>query len=212
MSTFLTYSKFYTKEEAEEFAALLDKNNIVFDAERLTAQLDNIYLGEDSDPRYVVKVQQQDFGKVESLVKKEMETQVDHLPSDYYLFQFSNEELLEVLHNSEDWNHLDQTLAKRLLQQRNVNTDGLAVQSVFNEEEINGKERISAATLVITYLLAAFFAIVGMLIGALMITAKRTMKDGSKMPLYDNWTVNQGWIVFNIGLVRTLIFLYFIFR
>jgi hypothetical protein len=212
MSTFLTYSRFYTKEEAEEFAALLDANNILFDAERLRTPLDNIYLGEDSEPKYIVKVMQEDFGKVESLVKKEMEKQVDELPADYYLFQFSNEELLEVLQKSEDWNHLDQTLAKRLLQQRNVRTDGLAVLAVFNEEEINGKERISTTTLVITYLLAIIFAIVGMLIGALMITAKRTMKDGSKMPLYDNWTVNQGWIVFNIGLVRTLIFLYFVFR
>ncbi|QEC45270.1 hypothetical protein [Pseudobacter ginsenosidimutans] len=212
MSTFLTYSRFYTKEEAEEFAALLDANNILFDAERLRTPLDNIYLGEDSEPKYIVKVMQEDFGKVESLVKKEMEKQVDELPADYYLFQFSNEELLEVLQKSEDWNHLDQTLAKRLLQQRNVRTDGLAVLAVFNEEEINGKERISTTTLVITYLLAIIFAIVGMLIGALMITAKRTMKDGSKMPLYDNWTVNQGWIVFNIGLVRTLIFLYFAFR
>ena len=212
MPTFLTYSKFYTKEEAEEFAALLDTNNIVFDAERLRAPLDNIYLGEDSEPQYIVKVMQQDFGKVESLVKREMEKQVDHLTPDYYLFQFSNEELLEVLQKSEDWNHLDQTLAKRLLQQRNVKTDGLAVLSVFNEEEINGKERISTTTLVITYLLAVVFAITGMLIGALLITARRTMKDGSKMPLYDNWTVNQGWIVFNIGLVRTLIFLYFVFR
>ncbi|WP_127132557.1 hypothetical protein [Pseudoflavitalea rhizosphaerae] len=212
MSSFLTWSKFYTKEEAEEFAALLDANNIVFDAERLRAPLDNIYLGEDSEPKYVVKVRQQDFGKVESLVNKEMEKQIDDLPSDYYLFQFSDEELLEVLQMPEDWNHLDQTLAKRLLQQRNVKTDGLAVLSVFNKEEIDGKERISTNTLVITYLLAIIFAIVGMLMGALMITAKRTMKDGSKMPLYDNWTVNQGWIVFNIGLVRTLIFLFFVFR
>ncbi len=63
MAEFLTFSKFYTKEEADAFAALLDSNNIIFDAERLRAQLDNIYLGEDSEPRYLVKVQREDFCK-----------------------------------------------------------------------------------------------------------------------------------------------------
>ena len=206
MSDFLTYSKFYTKEEAEEFAALLDANDIPFDTERLRAPLDNIYLGEDSEPRYIVKVMQQDFGKVESLVKSEMEKQLDHLPSDYYLFQFSNEELMEVLQKSDDWNHLDQTLAKKLLAQRNVKMDTITEAAVFSEEDLYVPARIEPGWLISAYLMAIVFPFVGIPLGLLMFRGKKTLKDGSRVPLFDKWTLNQGWILFGIGVLRTVQF------
>lgn len=208
MAEFLTFSKFYTKEEAEAFAALLDSNNILFDAERLTAQLDKIYLGEDSEPRYLVKVQKEDFAKVESLMKSEMEKQVDHLPDNYYLFQFSNEELTEVIRKPDEWNHLDQLLARKLLMQRKVDVDSITEGTVFSQEDLYVPARIETGWLVLAYLVAVLIPFAGIPLGLLMFTGKKTLKDGTKVPLFDQWTLNQGWILFTVGLLRTFQFFF----
>jgi hypothetical protein len=204
MAEFLTFSKFYTKEEAEAFAALLDSNNILFDAERLTAQLDNIYLGEDSEPRYLVKVQKEDFGKVESLMKSEMEKQVDDVPANYYLFQFSNEELTDVMRKPDEWNYFDQLLARKLLLQRNVEVNAITEGSVFRQEDLYVPARIEAGWLILAYLMAVLIPFAGIPMGLLMFSGQRTLKDGTKVPLFDNWTLTQGWILFGIGVLRTL--------
>jgi hypothetical protein len=204
MAEFLTFSKFYTKEETEAFAALLDSNNILFDAERLTAQLDNIYLGEDSEPRYLVKVQKEDFGKVESLMKGEMEKQIDDVPANYYLFQFSNEELTDVMRKPDEWNYFDQLLARKLLLQRNVEVSSITEGSVFMQEDLYVPARIETGWLIFAYLMAVLVPFAGIPLGLLMCKGQRTLKDGTKMPLFDNWTYKQGWILFGIGVLRTL--------
>ncbi len=206
MSEFLTYSKFYTKEEAEEFAALLDSHNIIFDAERQKAILDTVYVGEDSEPNYIVKVKQEDFPKVNELMKKEAEKQVGQVSSDYYIFQFSNEELADVIRKPEEWNYLDQLLAQKLLKERNVSLESIPAKSILSEEDLVHPSRIEFIWLFLSFVGAIVFPYVGFVTGLVLVFSKRTLKDGSKMNLFDTWTRNYGWILLGMGILRTLQF------
>lgn len=206
MSEFLTYSKFYTNEEAEAFAALLQKNGIPFDAEREGATLDVLYLGEDTDPRYLVKVRQQDFRKVNELMKHEMERQVEYVRSDYYLYQFTNEELAEVVRRPDEWNYFDQALAKKLLSQRNVALEAIPVGAVFSEEDLHQPSKLEGVWLVLAYLGAVLFPFAGVPLGAVLFRSKRTLRDGTKVPLFDVVSMNHGWVLLAIGVVRSTLF------
>lgn len=209
MSEFLTYSKFFTNEEAEAFAALLQKHHILFDTERLRTPLDNLYQGEDTEPRYLVKILQADFGKVNELMKLEMERQVEYVRSDYYLYQFSNEELADVLRKPDEWNYFDQALAKKLLSQRNIALEAIPAGSLFSEEDLYQPNRIELIWLVFAYAASLLIPYAGLPLGIVLISGRRTLKDGSKVPLYDPWSKNQGWILMLIGALRTLQFLFF---
>ena len=56
MPEFLTYSKFYTNEDAEYFTEILNKAGIEFKIEHEREVLDKIYVGETSDPMFLVKI------------------------------------------------------------------------------------------------------------------------------------------------------------
>ena len=208
MSEFLTYSKFYTNEEAGEFAALLQKNGIPFEAERVGAPLDGLYVGEDTDPRYLVKVMQTDFEKVNELMKHEMERQVEYVRSDYYLYQFTNEELADVVRRPDEWNYFDQALARKLLLQRNVALEAIPVNALFTAEDLYQPSRLEGAWLVLAYLGAVFFPFVGVPLGAVLFRSKRTLRDGSKVPLFDVTAMNHGWVLLAIGVIRTMFFFF----
>lgn len=206
MSEFLTYSKFYTKEEAEEFAALLDANNIIFDAERQKAILDTVYVGEDSEPNYIVKVRQEDFSKVNELMKREAEKHMENVTSDYYLFQFTNEELADVIRKPEEWNYLDQLLAQKILKERNVTLESIPADAILNTEDLVHPSRIEFIWLFLSFIGAIVFPYVGFVVGLVLVFSKRTLKDGSKMNMFDNFTRNYGWILLGMGILRTLQF------
>lgn len=208
MSEFLTYSKFYTNQEAEEFAALLQKNGIPFEAERVGAPLDGLYVGEDTDPRYLVKVLQTDFKKVNELMKHEMERQVEYVRSDYYLYQFTNEELADVVRRPDEWNYFDQALAKKLLLQRNVALEAIPVGNVFSAEDLYQPSRIEGSWLLLAYLAAIFFPFVGVPLGAVLFRGKRTLRDGTKVPLFDVSAMNHGWVLLAIGVLRSMLFFF----
>src|SRR5204862_6139100 len=103
MSEFLTYSKFFTKEEAEEFTILLEQSQIQFKIVHEKDQVDKIIIGETLDPLIAVKIP---GDRLEDANKILLQAQSDltGIDPDYYLLNFSNDELLEVLRNKNDWN------------------------------------------------------------------------------------------------------------
>lgn len=120
MPEFLTYSKYYNVEDAEDITQLLYKNGIQFLLQKDKELLDKIYIGDSIDPMIVLKIQSNDFEKVNRLLKEDAKRQVATLPTDYYLLHFTNEELQNVLTNPNDWNAFDQGIAEELLTKRNV--------------------------------------------------------------------------------------------
>lgn len=110
------------------------------------------------------------------------------LPKDYYLFDFSNDELKALIIKSYEWSPLDVTLAKILLEQRGEDPEN--EELVRKEEEaissFNAPERIDKSSLFWGY----FFSVLGGLIGIgfviYILTSKKTTHDGVKMLRYDD--------------------------
>ncbi len=70
-SSYLTYSKYYSPEEAFPLLELLQHEDIPYSFEHEVNQLDNIYLGTPLDPMFVVKIPPSAFDRVNDLFNPE---------------------------------------------------------------------------------------------------------------------------------------------
>jgi hypothetical protein len=72
------------------------------------------------DGEFILIIHRVDYIKVEWLLSKYNKADINLLPPDYYLFAFTNEELIEIIQNPGDWGEIDYILAVKLLQDRGL--------------------------------------------------------------------------------------------
>ncbi|NML23487.1 hypothetical protein HHL16_21585 [Pseudoflavitalea sp. G-6-1-2] len=196
MSEFITYQKFYNQGDAEAFAAFLDVKNIPFELERQRAVLDPIYIGEQSEPTYIVKIAPEQFEKVNVLMKEEAAKQLDSVPADYYLFEFTDDELKNVLTEANEWSQLDVLLAEKLLKTRGVPDAAIPLEALVAPYQ---PARIGTWALVAGYICCGLFPVYSIPMGVVVMVAKKTLPDGTRIPMYDKWSYNHGLAITVIG-------------
>jgi hypothetical protein len=200
-----TYSKFHSKEEAEAFTDRLLQAGIYHELEVERDVLDKVYTGASLDPMIAVKVPVSDFNRVNTLVENDVELNLEHIDPAYYLFQFTNDELVDVVKEPEEWNAFDRALAKKILEDRNVDPGSILVKELPVHYE---PVRISIPLLIMEYLVAIFFAFSGIVIGFATLFATKTLRDGSQVMIYDQQTRNHAKVLVVIGMLRTAITFY----
>ena len=202
MPELLTYSKFYTKEDAEDFAALMNKAGIENLIEHERDVLDKIYIGETLDPMFAVKIPEESFATADKILESDAESQVNNVSDDYYLFGFTNEELIEVVNDKNGWNQFDQVLARKILSERNIEIP----KPVETQPGADFKPlRLEMPWLITEYLLSIVFGFIGIIIGVVTLSAYRTLPDGKKVKMYDAFTRNNAKLMLVIGILRTAI-------
>lgn len=206
MSQFLTYSKFHTRQEAAELTQLLDNAGIPFQVDLDTTLLDKIYIGENLDPSVAVRIPSNQFEAVNTLLKAEAETQIQHAHPDHYLFDFSDQELIEVVQQPTEWNHFDLALATKILTDRNVRVPSMPVQDM--KAPAAYPLRLELQWIIMGYVLSLIFAWAGIIAGMITIIASRALPTGEKVKMYDAYTHNHATIMIVIGVLRTLYFLF----
>ena len=74
----------------------------------------------------MVKVRQEDFEKANEFVLQEED--ISGLDVNYYLNDFTNEELIEILIKPHEWSAFDRTLAPKLLLERGYDINKLDIK------------------------------------------------------------------------------------
>jgi hypothetical protein len=208
MTELLTYAKFHTNNEVEVVTALLDKADIAYQVEREKNLLDKIYVGESYDPMIALKIANTDFITVNELMVNSVEIDINTINKDYYLLHFSIAELLSVLKHPYDWNYFDQALAKYLLPEQQVVLSSATYPSSVSELHY---EPISLGIqwLILEYLLSILLVYAGIIIGGFTLIANKTLPNGKKVAIYNDYIRNNGKWLIGIGIVR-FIYHYFL--
>jgi hypothetical protein len=207
MTDFSTYSRFQTKEEAEKFAAALQQAGISSKVEAEKNILDKILVGETLDLLFAVKMASQDFEKAKTVEESIAEKELENINADYYLFSFSNAELIDVVTNKDEWNGFDIALAKKLLLERQVayNADATKAKKITYKPL-----RLEPIWLFVEYLLTVYFTMAGIVIGVSTFYAYKTLTTGERVRMYDDYTRNHAKLITIIGVFRIILFLYLI--
>jgi hypothetical protein len=214
MAKYINYRSYNDKALANELCQLLTEHNIPFDWESTEGLFDASFTNNDILNIYYIKIRQEDFEKADeilmSLAKEEKEEPVE----DYYLYSFSNEELLDVLKKPDDWNEYDRYWADKILAKRGIQVNPEELNKAKNERLAELKKPWTLDKLWIIcaialwvysfYFITFYWSIAVMFIGGYISLSKKTMPDGERVKAFSKGDRLIGKIVLIAGIALTL--------
>lgn len=209
---FSVFKKIASNEQAREVISFLNSNNIETELTDNIAPVDNIMLGNSLNQEFEVKIKLSDFDKANKLLEKIAEDQINIVDGDYYLFEFTDEELYDIILKQDEWNEFDYSLAKKLLSQRGKPIDDNLIKSIKNKrlEELSKTEENQKPWIVAGYIFAFLGGFLGIIIGYVLMTSKKNLPNGQRIHSYNGVDRKHGKTIFYIGIV--MLPFYIIFR
>lgn len=204
---FITFQKFNSIGLAQELAELLKENNIEFVLDGNEHY--NNALSIDRTGEYRIKLREADFKKADALLLSISQKQLQNIDKDYYLLDFDNEELLEVVTKPDEWGQLDYLLAQKLLKERGMEINPILAEALRKQrvQEISKPEQGNGIWIYAGY----FFALVGgalsIFIGWHLIAYKKTLPNGDIIYGFSESDRKHGKRILILGIVFTIVWI-----
>ncbi len=200
---FSIFRKFPTLEQAKELTTLFQQHEIESILDDNVPPVDVTFAGNTLQNEIEVRIKQSDFERAEKILEKNAEALIDNLDKDYYLFEFTNEELYEILLKPDEWNKFDYTLSQKILKDRGKSVDKELLNSLKNErlKELAKPEGNQKPWILTGYFFSILGGFLGLVIGYFLWTSKKTLPNGEKVYAYAEKDRKQGKYIFYIGLI-----------
>ena len=197
------FKKFPTLEQANELKELLKENGIESLLSDNIPPVDVTFTGNTLQNEFEVIIKQYDFKKATEILEKNAENLIDQIDKDYYLFEFTDEELYEILLKSDEWNEFNYTLAQKILKQKGKSVDKELLNSLKNErlKDLAKPEENQKPWIIAGYIFSLLGGFLGLIIGYTLWTSKKTLPNGQKVYSYLANDRKHGKYIFYIGLV-----------
>jgi len=205
-STFAKFKEFPNMDSAMPILEILNKYHLPVKVIQNRATFDGI-LGVEHPERVELQIQLSNFEEARLVIEDEMILPIYTAEEDYYLFDFSDEELYQILLKSDEWGEFDYMLAKKILQDRGrtIDDDFLEVHRKQRLEEMAQPETSSSAFVSGGYIFALLGGFLGILIGWMLWSQHKILPNGQRVPMYSEDDRKHGKIIFGIGVVMLLI-------
>ena len=196
-TNFLTFRTFSDQQFAKEFTLLLSEHQIEHVLESsgsnnplLTAAADN--------EQFYVKIQGVDFNKAHQALREFYARQVEQVESDYYLFSFTQEELLDLIQHPNDWSDFDYALATKLLKEQGIQE---IENTVVLPEEIpqNKRPSFTEEDLMRGIVTSLFGGFMGAWKGWTVLTDTIILPNGEEEHAYSEPDRKRGGTLFAVG-------------
>ena len=211
----LRFRSFHDQESADDLAQWLADRGIPSIVKENSATT-NIYLGESILTKsYEVQLPPDHFDRATEALTAWYATALDRVPKDYYLHDFSDGELLDILHKPDEWGELDYELAQALLTRRGHAVSDTELErlkmvrmmKLAQPQDIGKGPKASGWLVLLGYGLAFFGGFLGALVGWHIAHARNTLPDGTQVPVYTVEARKKGWWLFWTGTAITAILL-----
>lgn len=208
----LTYKTFSKKEDLIECTNLLKENGIQFFIENNTNHFDPS-MTNTTPVEIVLKLNFKDFEKVDNLYRNEAENNILKLPSDYYLFSFSIDELKKIISKPDEWGPFDYSLAKKLLKNQNIEyTEKDISQIKINRiEELSKPDDPAFYWILIGFGISFLGGFIGIIWGWFLMTHKKTLPNGLRVMGYSQKYQKFGFFMMIFGIAMLVYWLLFRF-
>ena len=203
MTKFLTYKKFGNSDQASELIDVLNQNDIQFEIEDNSRNISDFIIGQDIESKILVKIHPDNFTKVNQLLDANAASLISNVDKDYHLFNFDNDELLEIISEPDKWCELDKQLSKKILSDRGIVVTKELEAALYQKrfKELTVKETSSTIWTTIGYISAFLGGLLGIAIGLNLWTSKRTLPNGTRAFVYTEKDRMHGQIITILGAV-----------
>lgn len=213
---FITYKKFNNKNSADKFGRLLEQEKIKFDIENNSISFDVSFSNNSNfGCEFCVKIKKSDFEKVDEILLKKSEEDIQKIPGDYYLLSFSDDELIDVISKSDEWSTFDVALSKKLLKEKGKEVTPAEIEAIKNKrlEELAKPEKSQKTYIIAGYIFAILGGWLSLFIGWHLLSYKKTLPNGDKVYAYSEIDRRQGNRIFYLACLFSVLWsLYYFLR
>ena len=152
---FLIFQKFTDLSNANEFARELEKNGIEYLIQNNNKSSVGNFEINTIDFDVAVNIRSEDFPKADKVLDEFYKSEIKNIDKNYYLFEFSNDELHEIITKPFEWGRFDYQLAKKILEDQGEEISDLKVQKIKQDTitELSKVEQVSKQKIIIGYIL-----------------------------------------------------------
>ena len=206
---FVTFGKFNDRAIALELTAVLQMNEVEYLLEDTSSSLVPILGDSELTKEFRIKLRKEDFERADSLLKEISLTQIEKIDSDYYLFDFTDEELMEIITKRDEWNQFDFLLAQKLLKERGKEIKPEVVELLKKQRiaELAKPEESQKTWIYAGYILAFLGGFIGIFIGWHLLSHKKTLPNGDRVYGYSTSDRKHGYRIFIIGVLFLAVWL-----
>ncbi len=206
---FIVFQKFNNQNAAKDFGNLMNLNQIEYLIENTSINFDPILSNNEFGKEYSVKIKKADFEKADTILRETAKEEINALENDYYLLSFSDEELIEVIEKSDEWNKFDVELAYKLLKERGKEITEHQIGEIKKQRmvELSKPEESQRVYIIIGYVSAFLGGFLGVFIGWHLLTFKKTLPNGNRIYAYSENDRKQGNRILIIGVVFIVIWI-----
>ena len=206
---FLIFEKFNNQNLAINFGKLLEENKIEYLIENISVKFDPILSNNEFGKEFCVKLKKTDFEKADNILSEKSKTEKNEVQKDYYLFSFSDEQLIDVIVKSDEWNKFDVELARKLLNEKGKEITEQEIKEIKKQRiiELSKPEEGQNIYIIIGYICAILGGLLGLFIGWHLLTYKKTLPNGSQVYAYSENDRKQGNRIVILGGISMILWI-----
>ena len=204
---FIIYKKFYEKERVSALTQILSDNGIEFQLTEDRESLDSLYGDKFFNQQFFVKIKKDDFEIVDSILLNESARELGNVDKDHYLYNFTDDELFDILSKPDEWNEFDYQLSQQILKDRGkiINADTIELLKKQRINELAKPEEGQRNWIYAGYIFALLGGLLGVFIGWHLSTFKKTLPNGDRVFAHNQNDRRQGKRIFIIGVVMFIV-------
>lgn len=201
--TFLTYQKFNDQAAASELAQFFGENGLAYELEDSSINFDVSFAYNEINKEFRVKLRGNDFKRADELLQELSKKSIELADESHYLYQFSDEELIDLLQKADEWNAFDVALAKDILKQRGKELNNNTLQQFRSERlaVLSEPQKANWVWVFTGYLLAVLGGLLGFFIGWHLINHKKTLPSGESIQAYTDADRKNGYNILALGII-----------
>ncbi|WBV60919.1 hypothetical protein PFY12_02075 [Chryseobacterium camelliae] len=218
------FRKSNDKHIIEEIISILNHHSIAYRTTDNEKDFDPSFVTDPGRIQYQILISDTDFEVASNAVAEYYAKEVI-IPEDYYLLEYSDEELKEILFKKDEWNEFDYEAAKKILKERgeNITEEDLGV---INEKRLDSlKNDYEKPEEVKNYIAIGYiFAVVGCLlslawgmlifvsyaIAIVIIKLKKQLPNGERVYYFNEQDRRHGKRILWLSILFTVFWIIFI--
>ena len=203
LEEFVTFQKYDDLAAAMELGLVLKENNVEYIMEDTSSSFDPSFSNSELIKEFRIKLKKKDFEKADIILQQIFKADIDSIDKDYYLFNFTDEELLEIIIKRDEWGQFDFLLAQKLLRERGkeIKPEEMESLRIDRMDELAKPEESQKTWISLGYVFAFLGGAIGMFIGWHLSRYKKTLPNGERVYAYSPSDRNHGAKIFIIGII-----------
>ena len=209
---FLAFKKYNDIGLATDIGEYLKSEGVEYIVEDHRPSIDPMVTGDALNMDIFLKIKGPDFIKAQGLLDQYYKETIAAVEDDYYLFEFSDEELLGIISKPDEWGEFDYQLAQKILADRGKEIKPETIESLHENriKELSKSETEANWLIYKGYLYAALGGIMAVFYGYNLANSKKTMRNGEQFYTYNQQVRKHGERIVAVGIIGTLFWICFL--